>query len=82
MIEFYSADLIQAFYTTNINNYVKFEPFVCNFRRMVGNGMPFSDGEDWKKKRRIISSVFHFDFLNSLVPKMNETIDERFQQLD
>jgi cytochrome P450 len=82
MIEFYSADLIQAFYASNINNYVKFEPFVCNFRRMVGNGMAFSEGDDWKKKRRIISSVFHFDFLNSLVPKMNETIDERFQQLD
>ena len=44
--------------------------------------MAFSEGDDWKKKRRIISSVFHFDFLNSLVPKMNEMIDERFQQLD
>jgi hypothetical protein len=81
MIEFFNADLIQAQYNSNINNYVKFDPIVGSLRR-IGNGLAFSEGDNWRKKRRIISSVFHFDFLSSLVPKMNENIDETFKRLD
>ena len=53
-----------------------------NLRRVVGSGLAFSEGDDWKKKRRIVCNVFHFDFLNSLVPKMNEVVDYTFQELD
>lgn len=81
-MEFYNIDLIQSFFASSVNNYVKFEPFVGNLRRVLGNGMAFSEGEDWKKRRRVISSVFHFDFLHSLVPKMNQTVDGIFQDLD
>ena len=35
---------------------------------MNGGGILFTDGDIWKRKRRIISSVFHFDFLNSIIP--------------
>ena len=82
VIELYNVNLIQAFYANGSNNYVKFEPLVGNLRRVVGSGLAFSEGDDWKKKRRIVCNVFHFDFLNSLVPKMNEVVDYTFQELD
>jgi cytochrome P450 len=28
-----------------------------------GNGLFFSEGEDWKTKRKLYSRVFHFDII-------------------
>lgn len=81
-VDLYNIDLIQAFYATNINNYAKYEPFVSNLRRVLGSGMAFSEGDEWKKKRRIISNVFHFGFLNSLLPKMNRLVDSIFSRFE
>ena len=37
---------------------------VSNLQRVVGLGLTFSEKEFWKKKRKIISKVFNFDFIS------------------
>jgi cytochrome P450 len=49
---------------------------------VVGSGIAFSEGNEWKKKRKVISNVFHFEFLHSLIPKMIKTLDEYFEEFD
>jgi cytochrome P450 len=34
---------------------------------VTGNGLLFSEGAEWKKKKKIMSSVFNFDFLKSKI---------------
>jgi cytochrome P450 len=77
-----NLDLIQAYFNTNSYSYNKFEPIIANLRRVVGSGIAFSEGNEWKKKRKVISNVFHFEFLHSLIPKMIKTLDEYFEEFD
>jgi cytochrome P450 len=44
--------------------------------------MVFTEWETWKRKRRIISSVFHYDFLNEIIPTIREEISLQFNQVD
>jgi hypothetical protein len=46
-------------------------PYFGNVYKLVTNsglGLSFAEGADWKRRRRIISSVFNFDFLNEVIP--------------
>jgi cytochrome P450 len=81
-IQLINLDLIQAYFNTNSYSYNKFEPIIANLRRVVGSGIAFSEGNEWKKKRKVISNVFHFEFLHSLIPEMRKTLDEYFEEFD
>lgn len=81
-IQLIHVDLIQAYFNMNSYNFQKFKPLKENISRVVGKGMAFSEGVEWKKKRKIVSNVFHFEFLHSLIPKMLTTIDEFFNEFD
>ena len=48
--------------------YPKEEMISRNFIRCLGNGIGLTEGEEWKRKRKIISSVFNFDMLVASVP--------------
>ena len=47
------------------------------FRRL-GIGIVFSEGEAWKKKRKIVTEIFNFDFLQKLSPKIALICDNAF----
>jgi hypothetical protein len=34
---------------------------------VTGNGLLFSEGAEWKNKKKIMSSVFNYDFLKSKI---------------
>jgi cytochrome P450 len=38
----------------------------------MGRGIPFSEGEEWKRKRKIINAVFNFDFVKSMTYKIEK----------
>lgn len=42
----------------------------------MGRGIPFSEGEEWKRKRRIINTVFNFDFIKSMTPKIEKVCSQ------
>lgn len=37
---------------------------------------PFSEGEDWKKGRRVLSTAFNFDFMKEMIPLIVSTAQE------
>lgn len=49
--------------------------YIANLKRLLGDGIVFSEGETWKSKRKIISSVFTFDFLKSIIPNISKICD-------
>jgi cytochrome P450 len=54
---------------------VKDKDLVNNVIEVVGEFMMFSEGESWKKKKRAISKMFHFDHLKADIPKINQICD-------
>ena len=36
-------------------------------RFIMGNGLVFSEGNDWKMKRKIMSTIFNYDFIKSKI---------------
>jgi cytochrome P450 len=56
----YDPDHIEQVLSTNARNFIKSRslrtPF---FRRLVGNGLLTSEGEEWKRQRRLAQPAFH-----------------------
>ena len=46
------------------------------FSRLAGIGLPFSEGQNWKRKRTILNKIFNFDFVKSQVFKINEVCSD------
>lgn len=40
--------------------------------QVTGKGLLFSEGVEWKNKKRIMSSVFNFDFIKSKIKTITE----------
>ncbi|MDY7229374.1 cytochrome P450 [Hyalangium rubrum] len=56
-------------------NYTKGGPMWDSIRSFLGNGLPVSEGEFWKRQRRMIQPAFHHQRLVSLIGEMVEAID-------
>lgn len=82
VIHISNPDLLQEYFTTSFVNYRKFGRTIENVQRVIGEGVAFSEGEEWKKKRKIISTAFHFNFLHSLIPHIVETVNQVFDRFD
>ena len=56
----YHPDDIESLLSTNAKNFIKARslrtPF---FRRLVGNGLLTSEGDDWRRQRRLAQPAFH-----------------------
>ena len=50
--------------------------------RGVGEGIVFTEGEIWKKKRRVLNKVFNFDFIKILTPTIANLCDKAFEELE
>jgi cytochrome P450 len=80
----YHPDDIEYVLTTNPKNFIKSMSLRSNFfQRLVGNGLLTSQGEEWKRARRLSSPAFHrervasyanvmVDYTNRLTAKWQE----------
>ena len=57
-------------------NYSKGGPFWDSVRTFMGNGLPVSEGDFWKRQRRMLQPAFHHQRLMTLVTRMVDTLDE------
>ncbi|WP_224247780.1 cytochrome P450 [Hyalangium gracile] len=57
-------------------NYIKGGPFWDSVRTFMGNGLPVSDGEYWRRQRRLLQPAFHHQRLVTLAERLVETLDE------
>lgn len=58
----YHPDDVEYVLTTNPKNFIKSMSLRSNFfQRLVGNGLLTSQGEEWKRQRRLSQPAFHRD---------------------
>ena len=71
VIELVNPKLMKKFFTPDHPDvYPKYPTFIQNMKRCLGNGIVFSEGSEWKKRRKIISSVFNYDFMKTNISKI------------
>lgn len=63
MVVLLHPDLLQEYYTKNTDCYQKLDLIVDQVARAIGKGLFFSEDEEWKKKRKILSGAFHYSFI-------------------
>jgi len=80
----YHPDDVEYVLVTNAKNFIKSMSLRSNFfQRLVGNGLLTSQGEEWKRQRRLSQPAFHrervasyaqvmVDYTNRLTAKWNE----------
>ena len=49
---------------------------------VMGDGLAFSEGENWKRKRKIMSKVFNFDLIKKNIPKICQIFDKNYEKFD
>jgi cytochrome P450 len=52
------------------------------FFTVINRGMLTSEGTDWKNKRKILSSVFNYEFITSHIPMMIMIADKVFDDFE
>ncbi len=62
----------------NAKNYVK----ATNLRELVGDGILISDGEKWKKQRKLIQPTFNHSSLLTMVDGMNRHVSRYCDRVD
>ncbi len=63
-----------------VQNYSKGGPMWDTIRRLIGNGLPASEGDFWLRQRRMIQPQFHRERLAALTTLMGQAIDERLER--
>lgn len=75
----YHPNEIESVLTTNAKNFRKAMTLRSNFfQRLVGNGLLTSEGEEWKRQRRLSNPAFHRErvasYANTMVDYANRLI--------
>ena len=79
-VNIHDPALIKEFYS-NADNYVKDTLFFQIFVKLWGKNLITSEGKEWKTQRKVLSSAFHFEFFKSILPMIQKTTQETFQNL-
>src|SRR5258707_10291540 len=69
----YHPDEVEYVLSTNSRNFIKSMSLRSNFfQRLVGNGLLTSQGEEWKRQRRLSQPAFHRDRIATYANTMVE----------
>ena len=71
----FTPELARQVLATDAALYDKDVPALIEFRRFVGDGLLTSDGERWRRDRRIVAPLFTRKRIESYVPAMAITAD-------
>jgi hypothetical protein len=81
-VNFVSPKLIKAFHELEQERqYPKVELLISGLRRLVGNGITFAQGEEWKIKRRVTTKMLNFTYIHSLVSKLRLIVESKADEL-
>ena len=72
--------LIKEFYSKQ-DMFIK-STFSPIFRNLMKKGLIFTEGNEWKKQRKAISSMFHYEIIKSNISTMVETTREFFDAME
>ena len=57
------------------NNYPKFELLQKGLKIVVGDSLLFSEGNAWKRKKKIFSNVFNFELIKENISQFSAISD-------
>jgi len=72
--------LVKEFYL-NTDNYIKDPLYLELFNPILGKGLVTSEGNQWKTQRKVMSNVFHFEFMKSILPNIQATARKNLYDL-
>jgi len=72
--------LVKEFYL-NTDNYIKDPLYLELFSPVLGKGLTTSEGNHWKGQRKVMSNVFHFEFMKSILPSIQATARKNLSDL-
>ena len=76
-IVLFDSDLIKQFLAKETMMTVKYLGLSGGIMsEFLKNGLVFTEGEHWKRQRKLISQVFHFDYMNNSLPTIRATAKE------
>ena len=82
LIEIINPDLLQEFFQPDkVHIYEKVPKIIDHFRRAIGEGVVFSEGTKWKKKRKIMNAVFNYEFIISIIPQIVAIHNQCFEAM-
>ena len=74
-------ELIKDFYLNKEDNYRKLKLTYENQARLFGHGIAFSEGKEWSRKRKIMMSMFHFEFFERFYPLIDQSIEKMLNEV-
>ena len=81
VIDLINPDMMREFMSIEkIFIFPKKKLYIANMKRLLGDGVALSEDTIWKSKRKIITSVFTFDFLKSIIPNISKICDEQLSK--
>ncbi len=54
----------------------------ASFRLLFGTSVGLVEKDEWRRRRKVISNTFHFEFLKSLIPKVGEITGQMLKDLE
>lgn len=82
-IEINHPDFLKDYYSVDKHYmYPKEWRIVQIFSQIGGSGLPFSEGEIWSRKRRILNQVFNFDFVKAQTQKIAKTCSRTIKDIE
>ena len=74
-------NLIKEFISVQDKYYEKAPLMKSLTNILMKDGLLLSERTQWKRHRKIVSSVFHFEFLKQMIPMVIETTNELFDEV-
>ncbi len=76
------AGLLEYVLQKNQRNYVKSEIQTKDLSKYVGQGLLTSEGEHWKKQRKLIQPAFHKKQLSNLLESIRNAILKEYEKIE
>ena len=81
-IDILHPDLAQEFLSSEKLPFYKKSDLEKGAIIRVGSGLVFSEGTEWKAKRKVLTQVFNFEFIKSLSPKIALASDKVLDEIE